>query len=202
MQPMASAILAHGSPIARCSLAWTDRARGCWRPLGTSPDIKCRHGHIRTQPIPHRLRRARLIDGEPKQMTRRELMPALSRSPNSTIAGEYVRIPVTRHRAPGIIARSLSPTTGVFLLRRKAHRPGRAGRGRTANKAALSVGISPEPDLGHRLVRGRHRRAGDGHHVGRALGRVLRAADHRAEGAAGADPGRLHLDPRAPSSAG
>src|SRR4029079_664496 len=51
-------------------------------------------------------------------------------------------------------------------------------------------------DLGDRMVRRRRRGADHGHHVGRALGGLLLPTDHCAEGAAGADPRRFHLDTR------
>jgi Branched-chain amino acid transport system / permease component len=62
-----------------------------------------------------------------------------------------------------------------------------------SHRAALSVGISLGTGVGGRLVRLRHRRAHDRYHVGGALQCVLRAAGHRAQGAAGADTWRLYF---------
>ena len=81
------------------------------------------------------------------------------------------------------------------LLPEDAHRPRAARGGRQPQGGPLRRHLA-EPDLGDRLVRGRRRRAGHRHHVGRALRRLLRAADDRAEGPARAHPRRLHLGAR------
>ena len=83
----------------------------------------------------------------------------------------------------------------VFFQRTRIGRALRAVA--DGHQAALSVGISLEQIWVDRVVRRRRRRARDRHHVGRALGGVVLAADHRAEGAAGADPRRPHLHPGA-----
>ena len=69
------------------------------------------------------------------------------------------------------------------------------------HQAALAVGHSAAADLGDRVDRRRLRRAGRGPDVGCAQRRAVRADVHRAEGAAGADPGRLRVRRRARSSA-
>ena len=60
------------------------------------------------------------------------------------------------------------------LLPEDPHRP-RAARGRRQPQGGALGRHLARTDLGDRLVRRRHRRAGHRHHVGRALGRLLRA---------------------------
>ncbi len=64
------------------------------------------------------------------------------------------------------------------------------------HQAALAVGIPLQQIWAHRVGRGRRRRAGRRPAVGRAQRRSVRADLRRAEGAAGADPRRLRVDPR------
>jgi branched-subunit amino acid ABC-type transport system permease component len=63
------------------------------------------------------------------------------------------------------------------------------------HQAALSVGDFAELHLGAGLVAGGFRGAGRRYHVGCQVRRAVLAVADRAEGAAGADAGRLHVDP-------
>ena len=60
------------------------------------------------------------------------------------------------------------------VLPEDPHRPGAAGGRRRSSGRAVGRHLA-EPDLGHRLVHRRRRRAGDRHLLGRALGRLVRA---------------------------
>ena len=81
-----------------------------------------------------------------------------------------------------------------------AHRPRAARRGRRPPGGARGR-HSAAADLGDRVDGGGIRGAGGGPHVGCAQRRAVRADLHRAEGAAGADPGRVRVRSRARSSA-
>ena len=113
-----------------------------------------------------------IFGGEPKVMIT-ERAPAADRLLRVGGAGRSRHLPADRHRRRR--DRRASWSAGLALFFQKT-RIGRALRAvADDHQAALSVGISLEPDLGDRLVRGRDRGAGDRHHVGRALGRQLRA---------------------------
>ena len=87
------------------------------------------------------------------------------------------------------------------LLPEDRHRPGAARGGRRPPGGAVDRHPA-EPHLGHRLERGRAGGAGGRRDLGLEARRAVLAAAGGAEGAAGGDPRRLHLDSRAPSSAG
>jgi hypothetical protein len=134
-----------------------------------------------------------IFGGEPKQMITTELgLPtgstAFEIGDGGLLILQHIDI------AAALIAILMVGCAGG-VLQQDPHRPGAARGGRRPSGALVGRHLA-EPDLGHRLVCRRHRGAGHRHHVGRTLGCVLRAGDHRAEGAAGADPWRLHLDPR------
>ena len=96
--------------------------------------------------------------------------------------------------AAAIIASIMVAGLGRVLLQ-DPHRT-RAARGRRQPLGGALGRHLARADLGDRLVRRRPGGAGHRHLLGRALGRLLRARGDRAQGAAGADPRRLHLDPR------
>ena len=81
------------------------------------------------------------------------------------------------------------------LLQPHADRP-RAARGRRRPPGRARGRHSAAADLGHRLGGRRVRRARRRPALGRAQRRPVRADVRRAEGAAGADPGRLRVDSR------
>ena len=81
------------------------------------------------------------------------------------------------------------------VLPEDAHRP-RAARGGRRPPGRARGRHPAAAHLGHRLGGGRLRRAGRRPDVGRAQRRAVRADVRRAEGAAGADPRRLRVDPR------
>ena len=85
--------------------------------------------------------------------------------------------------------------------------PGDAGRARAARGRRRppggAVGRHPaQPDLADGVGGVGHRRAGRRHDLGRQARRAVLDLAGRPQGAAGADPRRLHLDSRARSSAG
>ena len=81
------------------------------------------------------------------------------------------------------------------LLQPDPDRP-RAARGGRRSSGGARGRHSAAADLGDRVGRGRICRAGRGPAVGRAQRRAVRADVRRAEGAAGADPGRFRVDSR------
>ena len=133
-----------------------------------------------------------VFGGNPKSMITKELW-----LPDGAIDLHILRGTVTLQKldiAAAAIALAMVAGLGFFFQKTRIGRALRAVA--DDHQAALSVGISLEQILGRRLVRGRSRGARDRHHVGRPFRRLVRIAGGRAEGAAGADPGRPHLDPR------
>ncbi len=131
-----------------------------------------------------------IFGGEPKVMIASELgLP--KGALEWKVFGGYRVVPEDRHRRRHHRLDHGGDACGV--LPEDPHRA-RAARGRRQPQGGALGRHFARADLGDRVVRGRHRRARHRHHVGRALGRVVRAADSGAEGAAGADPRRLHLD--------
>ncbi len=96
--------------------------------------------------------------------------------------------------AAAIIASLMVAALAVFFQKTRIGRALRAVA--DSHRAALSVGISLEQIWVIVWFAAGTRRADHRHHVGRAVGSVVRAGNHRAQGAAGADSRRLHLDPR------
>ena len=81
------------------------------------------------------------------------------------------------------------------VLPEDRHRP-RAARGGRRPPGGAVDRHSAQPHLGHRLERGRLRRAGGRHHLGQQAGRAVLAVAGGAEGAAGGDPRRPDLGAR------
>jgi hypothetical protein len=135
-----------------------------------------------------------IFGGEPKQMITTELGLPTGSTAFEIGDGGLLILQHIDVAAAGI-AILMVAALGVFFNKTRIGRALRAVA--DDHQAALSVGISPAHDLGDRLVCRRHRGAGDRHHVGGEIGRVQFSLEpHRAESAAGADPRRLHLDPR------
>ena len=132
-----------------------------------------------------------VFGGEPKVMIAEDLYLPKGSYDVKMLGGfvQFQKIDI----AAAVIASVMVATLAIFFQKTRIGRALRAVA--DSHKAALSVGISLEQIWVDRLVRGRHRGARDRHHVGRAIaGRVL-AANHRAQGAPGSDPRRLHVDP-------
>ena len=90
-------------------------------------------------------------------------------------------------RGAGVVLAAVLP---VDSHRPRAARGGRRPPGRAVDRH------SAEPHLGHRLERGRLRRAGGRHHLGQQARRAVLAVAGGAEGAAGGDPRRPDLGAR------
>ena len=139
-----------------------------------------------------------IFGGEPKQMITSELLLPEGRT-SFDVAGGFVTVQQYRYRGCG--DRGDHDRHPRRVLFQDPDRTWIAGRGRQPQGRALGRYLA-QPDLGDRVVCRRHRGPGDRDHVGCALGRLLRLADHRLQGAAGADPGRASPRSREPSSAG
>ena len=92
-----------------------------------------------------------------------------------------------------IAALLVAGLVAVLAVHQAGPRPARGGRRPPGGAVG---GHLAQLHLGAGVVDRGLRGAGGGHHVGREVGRAVLAVADRAQGAAGPDAGRVHLDPR------